>query len=125
MILRVHAEDGDKGVPREIIYGLVSEGNPFIPFFNISETTGKKILNFQLIFISHVFVMKNSENQRKVIPVIDSLSFHLILSRVQFNCAIWVEQRLHRRRIKGLSLSRRIANWNENVINLLVESSHR
>ena len=40
MILRVHAEDGDKGVPREVTYGLVSEGNPFTPFFNISETTG-------------------------------------------------------------------------------------
>jgi len=47
VILRVHAEDGDKGVPREITYGLVSEGNPFISFFNISETTGEKLLNFQ------------------------------------------------------------------------------
>ncbi|XP_028045888.2 cadherin-86C [Monomorium pharaonis] len=44
VILRVHAEDGDKGVPREITYGLVSEGNPFIPFFNISETTGEIVL---------------------------------------------------------------------------------
>ncbi|XP_076302670.1 cadherin-86C-like, partial [Lasioglossum baleicum] len=41
IILRVHAEDGDKGVPREIVYGLVSEGNPFTPFFNISETSGE------------------------------------------------------------------------------------
>ncbi|XP_033346838.1 uncharacterized protein LOC117231937 [Bombus vosnesenskii] len=41
IILRVHAEDGDKGVPREIVYGLVSEGNPFTPFFNISETNGE------------------------------------------------------------------------------------
>ncbi|XP_047345119.1 uncharacterized protein LOC124947258 [Vespa velutina] len=44
IILRVHAEDGDKGVPREIVYGLVSEGNPFTPFFNISETTGEIVL---------------------------------------------------------------------------------
>ncbi|XP_011690859.1 PREDICTED: cadherin-86C isoform X2 [Wasmannia auropunctata] len=44
VILRVRAEDGDKGNPREITYGLVSEGNPFIPFFNISETTGEIIL---------------------------------------------------------------------------------
>nr|XP_011305107.1 PREDICTED: uncharacterized protein LOC105267741 [Fopius arisanus] len=44
VILRVHAEDGDKGVPREITYGLVSEGNPFVPFFNISESTGEIIL---------------------------------------------------------------------------------
>ncbi|KAL0125361.1 hypothetical protein PUN28_004475 [Cardiocondyla obscurior] len=44
VILRVHAEDGDKGVPREITYGLVSEGNPFIPFFNISESTGEIVL---------------------------------------------------------------------------------
>ncbi|XP_015606169.1 cadherin-86C [Cephus cinctus] len=41
VILRVHAEDGDKGSPREVTYGLVSEGNPFTPFFNISETTGE------------------------------------------------------------------------------------
>ncbi|XP_043529529.1 cadherin-86C isoform X2 [Frieseomelitta varia] len=41
IVLRVHAEDGDKGVPREIVYGLVSEGNPFTPFFNISETNGE------------------------------------------------------------------------------------
>lgn len=43
IVLRVHAEDGDKGVPREIVYGLVSEGNPFTPFFNISEATGKEM----------------------------------------------------------------------------------
>jgi len=65
VILRVHAEDGDKGVPREIIYGLVSESNPFIPFFNISETTGKKILSTDIIL--HVSAIENSENQRKVI----------------------------------------------------------
>lgn len=40
-ILQVHAEDGDKGVPREIRYGLVSEGNPFTSFFDINDTTGK------------------------------------------------------------------------------------
>nr|XP_031834415.1 uncharacterized protein LOC116427790 [Nomia melanderi] len=44
IVLRVHAEDGDKGVPREVVYGLVSEGNPFTPFFNISETSGEIIL---------------------------------------------------------------------------------
>ncbi|OXU32080.1 hypothetical protein TSAR_007837 [Trichomalopsis sarcophagae] len=44
VILRVHAEDGDKGVPREVTYGLISEGNPFTPFFNVSETTGEIIL---------------------------------------------------------------------------------
>lgn len=36
----MHAEDGDKGSPREIRYGLVSEGNPFTSFFNINDTTG-------------------------------------------------------------------------------------
>lgn len=40
-ILQVHAEDGDKGVPRDIRYGLVSEGNPFTSFFDINDTTGK------------------------------------------------------------------------------------
>lgn len=44
-ILQVHAEDGDKGVPREIRYGLVSEGNPFTSFFDINDTTGKKCEN--------------------------------------------------------------------------------
>ncbi|KAK4881518.1 hypothetical protein RN001_004837 [Aquatica leii] len=39
-ILRVHAEDGDRGNPRMIRYGLVSEGNPFTAFFNLSEDTG-------------------------------------------------------------------------------------
>ncbi|KAK0174736.1 hypothetical protein PV327_010472 [Microctonus hyperodae] len=57
VILRVHAEDGDKGVPREVTYGLVSEGNPFTPFFNISESTGEIILARpleQLTQITHV-----------------------------------------------------------------------
>jgi hypothetical protein len=40
-ILQVHAEDGDKGVPREIRYGLVSENNPFTSFFEINETSGE------------------------------------------------------------------------------------
>ncbi|XP_039438320.1 cadherin-86C isoform X4 [Culex pipiens pallens] len=40
-VLQVHAEDGDKGVPREIRYGLVSEGNPFTSFFEINETSGE------------------------------------------------------------------------------------
>ncbi|XP_058798791.1 cadherin-86C [Phymastichus coffea] len=44
VILRVHAEDGDKGVPRQVTYGLISEGNPFTPFFNVSESTGEIIL---------------------------------------------------------------------------------
>ncbi|XP_057327401.1 uncharacterized protein LOC130668904 [Microplitis mediator] len=57
VILRVHAEDGDKGVPREITYGLVSEGNPFTPFFNITESTGEIILTRpleELTQITHV-----------------------------------------------------------------------
>lgn len=41
IVVRVHAEDGDKGAPRQIRYGLVSEGNPFTTFFNINETTGE------------------------------------------------------------------------------------
>lgn len=41
VVVRVRAEDGDKGAPRAIRYGLVSEGNPFTPFFNINETTGR------------------------------------------------------------------------------------
>ncbi|XP_052756113.1 cadherin-86C [Galleria mellonella] len=44
MVVKVRAEDGDKGAPRPIRYGLVSEGNPFTPFFNINETTGEVTL---------------------------------------------------------------------------------
>lgn len=44
MVVRVRAEDGDKGAPRQIRYGLVSEGNPFTPFFNINETTGRFLI---------------------------------------------------------------------------------
>ncbi|XP_059219836.1 cadherin-86C isoform X4 [Stomoxys calcitrans] len=43
-ILQVHAEDGDKGSPREVRYGLVSEGNPFTSFFDINETSGEIFL---------------------------------------------------------------------------------
>lgn len=51
LILRVHAEDGDKGNPREIRYGLVSDSNQFLQFFSIDETTG--------IFIKTLFQIKN------------------------------------------------------------------
>uniref|UniRef100_W8B9X2 Cadherin-86C n=1 Tax=Ceratitis capitata TaxID=7213 RepID=W8B9X2_CERCA len=43
-ILKVHAEDGDKGSPREVRYGLVSEGNPFTSFFDINDTSGEIFL---------------------------------------------------------------------------------
>lgn len=42
-ILQVHAEDGDKGNPREVRYGLVSESNPFTSFFDINDTSGMEI----------------------------------------------------------------------------------
>ena len=42
-VLKVTARDGDKGTPRQIKYGLVSEGNPFIVFFTIGIETGKVI----------------------------------------------------------------------------------
>ncbi|GFG40127.1 hypothetical protein Cfor_08569, partial [Coptotermes formosanus] len=37
VMLEVHAEDCDKGSPRELRYGIVSEGNPFVPVFNIDQ----------------------------------------------------------------------------------------
>ncbi|XP_061389861.1 cadherin-86C [Musca vetustissima] len=43
-ILQVHAEDGDKGSPRDVRYGLVSEGNPFTSFFDINDTSGEIFL---------------------------------------------------------------------------------
>jgi len=74
VILRIHAEDGDKGVPREITYGLVSEGNPFIPFFNISETTGEKPLNFQ--YLVRVVPNGNLRNFEEISFVVDSATFY-------------------------------------------------
>ncbi|XP_071455773.1 cadherin-86C [Hetaerina americana] len=41
VILRVSAEDGDRGAPRSVRYGLLSSGNPFTPFFRMDETTGE------------------------------------------------------------------------------------
>lgn len=61
-ILQVHAEDGDKGIPREIRYGLVSEGNPFTSFFDINDTTGnviKFIVTATTIKISIFYTHKN------------------------------------------------------------------
>ncbi|EEZ97721.1 cadherin-86C [Tribolium castaneum] len=56
VVLRIHAEDGDRGNPRDIRYGLVPENNPFTPFFNISEETGElrlvRPLN-EIVAISH------------------------------------------------------------------------
>jgi hypothetical protein len=56
-ILQVHAEDGDKGVPREIRYGLVSEGNPFTSFFDINDTTGRNMsFNYDKLHNRDVFL---------------------------------------------------------------------
>ncbi|XP_073977349.1 cadherin 86C isoform X3 [Rhodnius prolixus] len=40
VVMRVTARDGDKGSPRPVRYGLVSEGNPFTVFFTIDQDTG-------------------------------------------------------------------------------------
>uniref|UniRef100_A0A224X735 Putative cadherin egf lag seven-pass g-type receptor n=1 Tax=Panstrongylus lignarius TaxID=156445 RepID=A0A224X735_9HEMI len=40
VVMRVTARDGDKGSPRPVKYGLVSEGNPFTVFFNIDQDSG-------------------------------------------------------------------------------------
>ncbi|XP_064554419.1 cadherin-86C isoform X2 [Drosophila montana] len=56
-ILQVHAEDGDKGNPREVRYGLVSENNPFTSFFDINDTSGEIFLMRPLediVAITHV-----------------------------------------------------------------------
>jgi hypothetical protein len=52
LVLTAHAEDGDKGCPRELRYGIVSEGNPLTPFFDIDEKTGRKtlFLLYSLVF---------------------------------------------------------------------------
>lgn len=53
LILRVHAEDGDRGKPRDIRYGLLAENNPFVAFFDMSEETGKN--NKDRKFCRHVY----------------------------------------------------------------------
>ncbi|KAK9506580.1 hypothetical protein O3M35_008483 [Rhynocoris fuscipes] len=40
VVMRVTARDGDKGFPRPVKYGLVSEGNPFTVFFTIDQDNG-------------------------------------------------------------------------------------
>lgn len=41
MVLRVKAEDGDKGSPRDINYVIMVDNNPFAPFFFMEPQTGK------------------------------------------------------------------------------------
>lgn len=41
VVLRVRAEDGDKGNPREIGYALLADGSPFAPFFLMDPQSGK------------------------------------------------------------------------------------
>lgn len=57
-VLQVHAEDGDKGNPREIRYGLVSEGNPFTSFFDINDTSGKFI---NIFFVSFIYISSSRQ----------------------------------------------------------------
>ncbi|GLH16106.1 Cadherin-86C [Gryllus bimaculatus] len=37
VVLRVEARDGDRGAPRAVRYGLVSESQPLAPFFHVDE----------------------------------------------------------------------------------------
>lgn len=41
VILRVKAEDGDKGIPRSVNYGVMTDSSPFAPFFIMDPFTGK------------------------------------------------------------------------------------
>lgn len=67
VIVKVHAEDGDKGEPRDIRYDLASDGNPLSSFFNITEDKGillPKLKNFQyMIVIILQTTRHNSENE--------------------------------------------------------------
>ncbi|KAG8287771.1 hypothetical protein J6590_030333 [Homalodisca vitripennis] len=57
LVLKVTARDGDTGSPRQIKYGLVSEGNPFTVFFSIGRDNGEIRLVRplrELVSISHV-----------------------------------------------------------------------
>lgn len=50
LILKVHAEDGDKGNPRDIRYGLEPDTNQFLDFFTIDEDTGILIITALQIY---------------------------------------------------------------------------
>ncbi|KAK9879230.1 hypothetical protein WA026_004080 [Henosepilachna vigintioctopunctata] len=41
LVLQVKAEDGDRGKPRKIRYGIIPDGSPFAAFFQIDEETGE------------------------------------------------------------------------------------
>ncbi|XP_018332036.1 cadherin-86C-like [Agrilus planipennis] len=41
LVMKVRAEDGDRGNPRDIRYGLLPEENPFASFFVLSENAGE------------------------------------------------------------------------------------
>lgn len=48
-MLRVRAEDGDKGNPRPIGYAILADSSPFAPFFSMDPHSGKSALNIHLI----------------------------------------------------------------------------
>lgn len=47
VITKITAIDGDRGHPRNIKYGLVSEGHPMTVFFSIDELTGRYLMNME------------------------------------------------------------------------------
>ena len=40
VVLKVRAEDGDKGNPRQITYAVLADSSPFAPFFYMDPQTG-------------------------------------------------------------------------------------
>ena len=40
VVLKVKAEDGDKGNPRQITYAVLADSSPFAPFFYMDPQTG-------------------------------------------------------------------------------------
>lgn len=88
-ILQVHAEDGDKGNPREVRYGLVSENNPFTSFFDINDTSGKWIYFILRIYIKLVTSLGPLLRQQRLIRCKHKI-WHPqdaeMLSSVCYNC---------------------------------------
>lgn len=54
-VLRVQAQDGDRGSPRSIKYTLINDGSPITSFFNISESSGTS-LKVKYLCISYSWV---------------------------------------------------------------------
>lgn len=51
VVLKVKAEDGDKGNPRPIGYAIMADSSPFAPFFSMDPNSGKSTHSYILYYL--------------------------------------------------------------------------